>query len=267
MNQNSFPRYSNVIKKLIFLLLTFSAIHSEGQNKRWFAEAWINPVVYSVADYGVRESGLGYYDFYIQQPISQEIGIMLGRQYPSKWDWGLGVSYKKNRQNYGYSLTVPSEESTLLEKIEHSHQVGFIGLRAFAGYSFNKHSIRLIMEMNTPNNIRQSFEAPSSYTIRGFLYNGQTARLKIEEAFNIESSNSLDYIIPELRYAFMLRPDIQILGGVKWKMFGNQEHYRLSIEGNTFEVPEPNTVFNDVRILNRYLMLYAGLSYRIHWGK
>lgn len=254
-------------RKLIFLLLAFSAIHAQGQNKNWFAEAWINPVVYSVADYGVRESGLGYYNFYIQQPISQEIGITIGRQYPSNWDWGLGVSYKKNRQNYGVSIQDPRDETALLEKIDHSHQVGFIGLRAFAGYSFNKHSIRLIMEMNTPDNIRHSFDSPYSNTIRAFLYNGQTARLEIEEVFNVESSNSLDYIIPELRYAFLLSSDIHLTAGVKWKMFGNQEHYRLSIEGNTFEVPEPNTVFNDVSILNRYLMLYAGLSYRIHWGK
>lgn len=252
---------------LIFLLLIFTVLHSEGQNMSWFAEAWINPVVYSVADYGVRESGLGHYDFYIQQPISQEIGITIGRQYASNWDWGIGVSYKRYRYNYGYSLTVPSEESTLLEKIDHSHQVGFIGFRAFVGHSFNKHSIRFIMEMNTPNMIRHSFNSPYTNKVWAFSYNDQTARLAIEEVFNVESSNSLDYITPELRYAFMLRPDIQILAGVKWKIFGNQEHYRLSIEGNTFEVPEPNTVFNDVSILNRYLMLYAGLSYRIHWGE
>lgn len=256
------------MKKIFgFLLFVLSAFYSEGQDKRWFVEGWINPVLYSVPDYGLLESGVGYYDFYIKQPVTQEIGITVGRKYTSNWDWGFGVSYKKIRQNYGVFIQDPRDEFALLEKLERSHQLGFIGTRAFASYSFQKHSIQFILEMNSPYRIRHSFDTPYSNTVRVFLYNGQTARLEIEERLSVGSLSGLDHIVPEFRYGFMAGSNIHLTAGLKWKMYGNMEYYRLSIKGNTFEILDPDTILNDVRILNRYLMLYAGLCYKINWGK
>ncbi|MBX2929698.1 MAG: hypothetical protein KF852_17830 [Saprospiraceae bacterium] len=254
------------ISVAITAMLSLCNTNALSQPGKWFGEAWILPVVASVGNHGVQELGLGYYDFRMKQQITQEYGLLAGRRFGSRWSAGIGVSLKNIRQQFGYTLRDPADEMLILENPERSYQFSFLGLRAFGGYTWDRHTIRLIVEVNDPYKIRRTPDK------NGFQKNwlissqGNIATMEVDERLRPDGS-PYSYIIPEVSYGFQLNQNISLLAGAKWKWFGETNNYHLRITGNTFEAPQPGATLNYTRILNRFFMIYAGANFRLEWGK
>jgi hypothetical protein len=251
------------VSSVIFILLSFWSTESLSQSREWFGEVWGSPLLISLGNQGVREYGTGYYDFNFKQGVAQEYGISIGRRFASHWETGIGISRKNIHQQFGFELRDPMDENRILDAPARSYQYNFFGLRAFGGYTWERHSLRLIVELNDPYQIRLSPEVTWFYTQRFFSSQGQKAEFTVEERLTPNGS----HIIPEINYGYQLYENFFLSAGVKWRWYGDDINYRLLITGNTFEMPEPETILNDTRILDRFFMVYAGARVRVGWRK
>lgn len=240
---------------------------ASAQNQRWFAEAWVLPTVASVGNHGAREYGQGHYDFSIQQRLTQEYGLAIGRRFAAGAYGGLGVSHKRIRQTFEFTIPSPVNEDRTLMNPQRAYTYEFLGIRAFGGYAWGKHAVQLILEINDPFRIQISPD--TAFFSNTLVFNdnqGRTTQQTIEERLTPDS-NPYSYVISEIRYSYQVHKHIALLGGLKWKWQGDAVNYRLLISSGPAGEIEPDAILNDIRIHNRFLLVYAGLNATLGWGK
>lgn len=261
--------YSNTFTKALLFCLLCGSIWSTkalSQSHTWFAEAWVNPALVSLGSHGAVEYGQGYYDFRIRQGVSQEYGLSVGRRISPHWEAGVGVSHKYMRQNFGYTLTDPRDESQVLENPERSYLYYFLGTRAFGGLTLQRHSFRFIAELNFPLRTERNPDVTAFQTDRGFFFQNDAVGVSVDELLT-PGMGSFGIFIPELNYGFHVNRALSLHTGIKWRGFDRAENYRLRITGNIPNGAGPEVVLNDVAIHNRFFMCYAGANIRMGWGR
>lgn len=238
-----------------------SAQHSGPQ---WFAEAWTLPLLASIGNHGLKDYGSGYYDFSLRRSVTQEYGLLVGRRFGTNWEAGLGFSQKSLHQRLSYTLTLDNAVPFFERQLNFYYS--FWGIRAFGGYRWGPHGLRFTLELNDKYRSYNDFKTPM-YTILSQNFT-EPSVTTFEERKGLDRTSAFAYLIPEITYSFQVHKYVALLGGVKWKFYGKTgEDYIMTITRERQQVIGPPLLLNDIRLYDRFLMLYIGANVGISWEK
>jgi len=208
--------------------------------------------------------------FYVKysNKVLPEIGVSLTKERANKFDYGLGISWK--RYDYGYYLEYKKDFLGNKDFRDRSITLDAFGIRVFSKHQiFNNTKLSLIVETNIPYKVITSVENRENFSYfrlsKISINTGETVQtfeITVRERQNNDFSKFYNYIVPEINFQTNIIKNINLYYGAKLKVWSIYDLYTINTWGY-YDMKDKSKPLFSSKIDSKKIFFYCGLSYTL----
>lgn len=200
--------------------------------------------------------------------ITPEIGFSVLKKGEKKFNYGLGLSWKK--YDYGYYLEFKEDFMGKIGTRHRSINVEAIGIRTLINYSLTPNTkVNFILETNIPYKKTSTVENMDNYSVfktRSYVYGSgeliQASTIVVRERETMDMYKFYNYVIPEVNFKTQIFKNLNLYYGMKIKFWSIYNLYNINIWG-FYDKDKGSAPLFSSKIDSKKMYFYFGLTYHL----
>lgn len=250
------------MKYFIACLFVFVSSEIVGQSKNQL-EFKFSPIGINVGNIHIKEYGLGHYKFNPKNGLNLATSIVYSHKIFKPLYIEVGLGLKLVDYKFSYEITNPFDNQDILSTEERYHKR--IMWCPHFGLSYSKEKWKFSLAYEPHFELTKSTNIGTRYGGLEFFVDLATQRsayFTISEV-DLFTDDIFLFGIPSMDISYSINPKFSLNLSSLIKPYGQWPLYQLRIHGKTADMADGTYILNNIRISNKFLMVFLGVTYQL----